>query len=225
MLLLALTVGVAPGKSADLVEPWARGFSDLELFVGHGRGGESVGGTTLGFGLGRAFSAGLTLSGGDVPAEIGLVLAWNRELGRYGSLDLLGFAQTETREAELDRIGRAVGFEWSAPAGGAQPYLRTTLLWEEGERFLHPLVGLRLPTRRIDLHFELSSRQPVAGEPWPLHLAIGPNVIVRGGSELLPELSVIWNRAEDRFELAASLLWITDPARLVARAVASDRTP
>lgn len=220
-LLLAL-LAVRPGSAADLIEPWDPGFSDLELFVGHGRGGESIGGTVLGFGLGHGLSLGLTLSGGDVPGEAGLILAWSHELGRLGALDLLGFAQTETREAELDRLGRAVGFEWSAPAGGVQPYLRATLLWEEGERFVHPLLGLRVPAGRVDLHLELSSRQPAPDEPWPVHLGVGPNFRLPGGSELLPELSLIWNRAEDRLEPALTVVWITNPASSLRRPPVAD---
>ncbi|HSM51237.1 MAG TPA: hypothetical protein VLA75_07550 [Thermoanaerobaculia bacterium] len=215
---LALTLLAATAASAaDLVEPWEPGFSSLEIAFGLARGGEAVGATVLGFGLGRGLSAGLTFSGGDTPGEAGLVLAWSRDLGRLGELDLLGFAHAATSEAELDRLDHAVGFEWSAPAGGLQPYVRTTLFWEEGERRVHPLLGLRLAAGRVDLHLELSSAEPAAGEPWPVHLAVGPNFAIAGGFELLPELSLVWNRAAGRLEPAFAIILVTCPRSLFGR--------
>jgi len=220
-LLRCLVLGASlatPVAGADLVEPWDPGFSDLELHFGHARGGESIGGTTLGFGLGQGFSAGLTLSGGDVPGAAGLMIAWSRTLGGFGDLDLLGFAQTEVREAEIDRVERAVGFEWSGRAAEWQPYLRATLFWREEARYFHPLVGVRTAVGPVDLHLELSSAEPEPGEPWPLHLAVGPNFEPLPGHELLPELSLIWNRADGRLEPAISVTWITSPAALGRRA-------
>lgn len=223
--LILMASLAAPAAGADLIEPWDRGFSDFELHFGLARGGESIGATTLGFGLGGGVSAGLTLSGGDVPGAAGLVLAWSGTLGRYGDLDLLGYAQTEVRDVEIDRVERAIGFEWSGRGVEWQPYLRATLFWREEGRYFHPLVGVRTGAGPVDLHLELSSAEPEPDEPWPVHLAIGPNFEPLPGHELLPELSLIWNRAAGRVEPAVTFTWITSPAALAGRAGGSRLAP
>lgn len=224
-LLLSMLLLATPASAADLIEPWDPGFTDLELFVGFARGGETLGATTLGFGLGGGVSAGLSLARGDEPDSVGFSLVWSRALGGLGDLDLFAFAHSTTSEAELDWLDHAAGFEWSAPAGGAQPYVRATVLREDGATRVHPLVGLRLPVGRADLHLELSSMQPAEGGPWPLHLAVGPNWQLADGLELLPELSLIWNRAEDRFEPGLALTWIASPAALRRRAPGASAQP
>ena len=213
VLAVTFLVPFGDARAADLVEPWAPGFSDLELHASFERGGSPRTSTLLGFGLGGGLSAGFSLAGGGEPADLGIVLVWSRGLGRWGELDLFAEANAATREVELDELGTSYGFEWSPTARGARPYLRLNVTDHDGAWRIHPLVGWNLPLRRCDLHLELSSEQPEPGEPWPIHLALGPNFGLGDGFELLPELSLVHD-GSDRVEAVLALGVVTSPAAL-----------
>jgi len=134
------------------------------------------------------------------------------ELDLWGELQM----QTATMEAELGAADRAVGFEWSAPSRwsrGVQTYVRFSAARSGGATHLHPLVGFRIATRTlVDLHVELSGEEPDSG-PWPLHLAIGPNLPLNGWLEVVPEIAVIDDRAPGgETTVAFSLGVVTDPS-------------
>jgi hypothetical protein len=216
VVLVHVVAGCVAAHAADLIEPWSPGFSDLELHATlDGDGGTSAT-STLGFGAGGGFSVGLSLAGGTHSTDVGLVLVWSRVLGRWGELDLFAAADAATGEVELDGLGTSYGLEWSARRRGARPYLRLSASVHDEGRRLHPLVGWNLPLRRCDLHLELSSEQPTPGEPWPLHLAIGPNLGLTEGFELLPELSLVHDRARGGVDITLTLGVVTSPGALAA---------
>lgn len=209
----------APVRAADLIEPWAPGLTDAEIFVGFGDSAADREVTGLvGFGIGRHLSFGLSYASLEEDDGGGMVLVYTRPLGRWGELDLWGELQmqTATMEAELGAAERAIGFEWSAPSRwsrGVQTYVRVSAARSEGSTHLHPLVGFRIATRtRLDLHVELSGEEPDDG-PWPLHLAIGPNLPLNDWLEVVPEIAVIDDRAPGGgTTVAFSLGVVTDPS-------------
>lgn len=217
--VLSILTVAAPIGAADLIEPWAPGWSDLELFTTWEEGGRPNGSTTLGIGLDGGFSVGFSLAGGADPADVGLILVWSRDLGRRGELDLFAEANAATHEVELDGLGRSYGCEWSAPPTRPhRPYLRLTATRHDDGYRWHPLLGWNLPAGRLDLHLELSSEQPEPGGRWPLHLAIGPNLALTDEIELLPELSLLYDRATGELEPALTLGVVTTPAAVRALA-------
>jgi hypothetical protein len=214
-ILSSLAV-VGPAGAADLIEPWAPGPSDLELFVQLEPDARPVTSSLLGFGLGGGLSAGISLASGEDPSDLGVVLFWSRSLGRFGELDLFAEASAAAREVELDELGTSYGFEWSAPGAGPRAYVRLHAAdGDTGWRF-HPLLGWNLPLGRCDLHLEASSEQPAAGDRWPIHLAIGPNFALGADAELVPELSILHDRGAGTTEIALSVGVVTSPSAIAA---------
>lgn len=212
-------VSGAPARAADLIEPWAPGLTNAELFVGFGDSSSDREVTGLvGLGIGRHLSFGLSFASLEEDDGTGMVLLYTRPLGRWGEVDLWGELQmqTTTMEAELGAAERAFGFEWSAPSRwsrGVQTYVRLSAARAEGATHLHPLLGFRIATRsRVDLHVELSGEEPDSG-PWPIHLAIGPNLPVNDWLEVVPEVAVIDDRGPGgETTFAFSLGVVTDPS-------------
>jgi len=217
-LVLFLLVATATASGADLIEPWSPGFSDLELFVRAGSRGDDLGSfATAGFGLGGGVSVGVTLSEDNAgPARGGLVAMLSRALGSRTDVDLwveTGMSSSHP-EAELGRLDWAVGTEWSYRAGSCVPYLRLSRLDAgAGDRF-HGLLGLMVPAGAVELHLELSSEEPDGG-PWPVHLAIGPNFLLRPEVEVQPELSIIRDRGTGETTWVVTVGMVVDPAALM----------
>lgn len=223
VLATVLSVLLIPGRSlraADLVEPWAPGLTNTELFftTGESAADRELAGL-VGFGIGPHLSLGLSYASPDQGDGGGLILLYTRPLGRWGEVDVWGELQVQaaSMEAELGAAERAFGFEWSAPArwsGKAQPYVRLSAARSEGANRWHPLVGLRIPAgRRLDLHVELSGEEPDSG-PWPVHLAVGPNLPLSDWLEVIPEVAVIEERgAGGDSSLLFTLGVVVDPSR------------
>ncbi len=195
-LAVAVAVGllVPTLQAADIFEPWEPGFTDVELFLGLGEGGDAQGQALVGFGFGRGGSLGLSISTqeGDA-ARFGLVVAMTRSLGDDTDLSLWAESGLAGRklDVELAHTDWTAGFQLVHWRDGAVPYGSLSFVGEEGEDLrLHPLMGLMLPRGPLELHFELSSDQPEGGA-WPVHLAIGPNVHLAPWIEILPEISVV----------------------------------
>jgi hypothetical protein len=69
----------------------------------------------------------------------------------------------------------------------------------------------------LDLHVELSGEEPETG-PWPVHLAIGPNVALTDGIELVPEVAVIRDRGpESSTSMVFSVGVVVDPSPWLGR--------
>lgn len=223
LLLAVLSAGLASApavRAADLVEPWAPGLTNTELFftTGESAADRELAGL-VGFGIGPHLSLGLSYAAPVDGDGGGLILLYTRPLGRWGEVDAWGELQVQTAsmEAELGAAERAFGFEWSAPArwsAKAQPYVRLSAARSEGATRWHPLIGLRIPAgRRLDLHVELSGEEPDAG-PWPVHLAVGPNLPLSDWFEVIPEVAVIEERgAGGESSVVFSLGVVVDPSR------------
>jgi hypothetical protein len=219
-LAVAAALAGQPLAAADLVEPWDRGLSNLELFTQFEEGLGPQTSTTIGFGLPASLSIGLSLASGATPDTVGLTLYWSRDLGRAGAFDLIFQTDTETGESELGAAARLIGVEWSTPGSGG-PYLRWMTVSEDGRTRHHPLVGFVVPFDRVELHLELSSEEPEPGGSWPIHLAVGPNLRITDDLELLPELSVLYDRRSGEISTAFSIGFVTSPNAL--RRFAFDR--
>jgi hypothetical protein len=213
--MICLVMSPAPVFGADLMEPWERGLSDLELYVAAGSGGDDTGVQGVaGFGLGSGvcFGASYSRNGGDESSG-GLFGMYTSRLSRDLEVDLWGEGgvQNTSGEAELrDETDWRVGTEWSLATPRAVPYLRLAHSEKEDGGF-HGLFGVMLPASpRLELHLELSSEQ--AGEgPWPVHFAVGPNLRVSGRVELLPELSVIHDRQTGETDVLVTMGIVLDP--------------
>jgi len=210
----------AAALAADLVEPWAPGLTNLELHAARADGarrGEVAG--VVGFGVGGAVSLGLLFAeGADDGNHVGAVAVVTRALAGGHAVD--GWIEVgrnlTARDAELGSTSVTVGGEWSVTRRRATPYLRFSAAREAGDTAAHPLAGVRLALgARVQLHLELSSHEPARGA-WPVHVAVGPNVLLGEAAKLVPELSWVRDRAAGRDEWAISLGVVLDP-RLPAR--------
>lgn len=194
----ALLLAAAPVGAADLVAPWDPGWSNLEVYLAVEEGSATTASGVVGYGAGRGVSLGVSfVEGEDDGDDVGLIAVLTRPLGRAVEADLwLEIGQRlRPREAELTSACVTAGVELSRLGPGAVPYLRLSAARDEGTTTVHPLLGVMLPLReRLELHLELSSEEPEDG-PWPVHVAIGPNVLLGRSAKLVPELS--WIRVGD----------------------------
>ena len=217
---LLIVAAFAPGSvaaAADIIEPWAPGFSDLEVAVTAGdQTGDGGVAAVAGFGLGGGVSLGVTMAtsnGGS--SRGGLVAILTGRLGGRSDLDV--WAETgirsAVREAEVGRVDWALGAAWSLRAGGGvQPYARISRA-DGGTVAWHPLAGVMVPLGRVELHLELSSESPETG-PWPVHVAVGPNLKLAPAVELQTELSLIDGRAGAGTHWAVAVAIVIDPSRV-----------
>jgi len=196
------------GDTADLIEPWAPGFSDIEFYAGGTRGeGLTAASLVLGYGAPHGFSLGLLGTHfPDDADEVGIVAIWTTDLGDTRDLDLwILTAPPIERELQGAGISWEFGFEWSvAMQSGAVWYLRPSLVRQSSDWYSHPLVGLMIPLEPVELHIEISSEEPEGGR-WPVHLAVGPNVLLSDTVELIPEFSVIDDRVHSELVWEASI--------------------
>ncbi|RMF86103.1 MAG: hypothetical protein D6739_03635, partial [Nitrospirae bacterium] len=124
-----------------------------------------------------------------------------------------------SQEAEAGRMTWAAGGELSVELAGWTPYLRLDRSVDGGRASLHPLAGAMVPLAggRLELHLELSSEEPEGG-PWPVHLAVGPNLHLSEAVELLPEVSVVREGATGESGWAVTVGVVVDPSRLLGHA-------
>jgi len=216
--VLALAVVSPPGVgAADLVEPWDPGFTDIELYGTAAEGGSSQWVTVAGFGAGHGLSLGLSfVDEGSGSRSAGAIVMLTRRV-RDSDLDIWLEAgwDVSAREVELGSVSWAGGGELSTDRGAWVPYARMTCSVDGGTARVHPLLGGMMPFfgGRLELHVELSTEEPDAGA-WPIHLAVGPNVHLSAAVELLPELSLVHDRARGENSWALTLGVIVDPSRL-----------
>ncbi len=205
---------------ADLVDPWAPGLSNLELHVSHSEGDRqpTVSGV-LGFGVGGWLSLGVLLvNGPDDGRGVGLVAVATRSWAGGHALDVWAEVgqRLVPREAELGRACATAGAEWSLAREPATPYLRVSVSRESAVTTMHPLVGARVRVAsRVELHLELSSEEPEGG-PWPLHLAVGPNLLLGRTVKVVPEVSYVRDRNRGDGTWSFSLGVVVDPRGLLA---------
>lgn len=214
--MLAVASAAAVG-AADLVEPWDPGFTDLELYGMVAEGGSRQWVTVAGFGAGRGLSLGLSFVEEESGSRsAGAIVMLTRRIRDF-DLDIWLEAgwDVSAREVELGSVNWAGGGELSTDRGAWVPYTRLSCSVEDGEARVHPLLGAMMPffDHRLELHVELSSDEPDAGA-WPVHLAVGPNFHVSSAVELVPELSLVHDRARGENSWAVTLGVIVDPSRL-----------
>ncbi|MFZ5786813.1 MAG: hypothetical protein ACOY3Y_10260 [Acidobacteriota bacterium] len=211
----------ATATAADLVQPWAPGLSELEVFVTHENGQDEpqwsalVGGMLVpGLSVGVAFqyADGRT-------SRLGAVAIWTTEFSSRTSVDVWGEVGLDRTpvEAELGAVSFAAGAEWSRDLGGAIPYSRASYTVDDDVGSAHTLLGLKIPIGSlVELHIEASSREPEFG-PWPLHLAVGPNIVLSPTLKLLPEVSWIHDRAASESTWVLTFGVCMDPRQILAR--------
>ncbi len=213
-----LALGALPLAAADLIEPWEPGLSDLELsqsWDDESGWGETA--AVIGFGAGAGLSLGLAATRGDDRAtRFGAVavLTLPRAPGDRHELDLwleTGVVVSSSIDLEQRDTELTFGGEWSYDTtAGSVPYARLSLS-HDGTTQWHALAGLMIPAgERLALHVELSSEEPDAG-PWPLHLAVGPNLCLHDGIELVPELSLIREGGTGATRVVLMLGLVVDP--------------
>jgi hypothetical protein len=193
-LLPVLVPVVTP--AADLVEPWERGVSNAEIHFSFGDGSADTAAALLGMGLPAGFSLGAAITEAeDGAAGWGLIGMFTRRFGAF-EMDLVGELGRHRASHEAETHGDwLAGTEWSFHRYRLVPYVRATAVGDPESGGYHGLVGLMAPvTKHLELHVELASEAPLGGS-WPLHLAVGPNILLPGGVEILPEISMVRDRA------------------------------
>ncbi len=225
--LLAVSVAL-PARAADLIEPWERGFSNVEFFTARTSSAPRTQlNGLIGFGLPGGLSLGTAVSSdSDGTTRLGLVGYYTFALGSLQELDLFAeLGKSDTPEAELNDEGDwLAGLEWSRRGRAATLYMRSSHFGGDGDHGWHPLLGLMLPYgERLELHMELSSESPDEGS-WPVHLAVGPNVRLTDRVEFLPELSLVHHRQDDGSDWRFSFGFVIDPRRRAASPAAPPPT-
>jgi hypothetical protein len=224
LIRVLVTVAVATAvcgvaRAADIIEPWDPGFSNLELFAVTGdQPGDSGFVSVVGFGIGRGYSLGATLeSQGDGTRRSGLIAMASCPLTSRSDLDLWleSGVQSPQADAELRTLDWGLGAQWRLRLPSCTPYLRASR-GGGGEVCWHFLAGVMIPVGEVELHLELSSEEPDGG-PWPVHLAVGPNVCLASDVELQPELSLIRDRGTGYTHWSASVCVVLNPAGMVQR--------
>ncbi|NOZ95609.1 MAG: hypothetical protein GXP47_12860 [Acidobacteria bacterium] len=213
LTVLVVVFGGCGIHAADIFEPWERGLSDVELFLGTAEGGHQQAQALAGFGFGRGGSLGLSVSTDEGSAtRLGLLVAVTVAAGKRTDLSLWGESGLAgaSLEVELAHADWTAGVQVVHWREGVVPYGVLSLAGEEGVKLrLHPLAGMMVPLGRVELHLELSSQEPLGGA-WPVHLAVGPNVHLTPWMEVLPELSLV-REAGGTTHWAATVGFIVDP--------------
>jgi hypothetical protein len=221
--LLATTIACtcATATAADLVEPWAPGLSELEIYLSSDitqdelQWSSLIGGAVL-----PALSVGVAFQNvGGRTSRVGAVAVWTTRVSRRTSIDVWGEVGLDRTpvEAELGSVSFAVGTEWSRDLGGVTPYSRLSYTVDEDMNSAHTLLGLKVPIGSLlELHLEASSLEPETG-PWPIHLALGPNLVLSPRLKILPEVSWIRDRATSEAAWVLTLGVCMDPRSVLPR--------
>ena len=209
----ALGTGAGAAGAADLVEPWAPGFTNFELHVAGERPAAGSLASVVGIGVGGGLSLGVGAAVGDDLSETGLVLLYARGLDRFGELDLWAEAVRSAGGGAGEETATSVGCEWSRAVGPAVPYARLVGTRTGGETTVEPLLGLMVPWRRVELHLELSATA-FEGGAWPVRLAVGPNLPLPDGMELVPEVALEWDPAAADLGASFGVGIVVDPTSL-----------
>lgn len=217
LLGLCALLAWSSSNAADLVEPWERGFSNIEFFATHASGENGIHlNAVIGFGVPGSISLGGAASrDADGTTRLGFIGFWTHDFGGGQILDVFaegGISQLSDSELRTKSDWLA-GFEWSLSRKGATPYVRTTFFDAEESGGIHPLIGVMVPTgERVEIHWEVSSEAPESGA-WPLHLAFGPNVTLNSKVELIPEISMVHQFEDGETDWQISIGVIIDPRR------------
>ena len=204
-------------SAGDLIEPWERGFSNIEFFASHQSEDQGINvNTVVGFGVPGSISLGAA-AGRDAEGttRLGFIGFWTHDFGGGHILDIFGEAGiSQSSDGELSNENDwLAGFEWSLSRTAVTPYIRTTFFDPEESGGVHPLIGLMVPAgERVEIHWEVSSEAPESGS-WPLHLAFGPNVTLSKKVELIPEISMVHHFDNDQTDWQISIGVIIDPRR------------
>ncbi len=196
------------------MEPLDRGFSEVSVFWFGGDERFDAGAQlAAGFGLpgGFSFWAGADHVNGGTTGG-GFNIMWTGGLAEGVEVDLwveVGIRSTRP-EAELGQADWTMASEWSYRAGGVTPYFRAGRSDDGGHDWIHLLAGLAISLGCVDLHVEISSEEPPGG-PWPLHVAVGPNLCMGDWLEVQPELSVVRDRSSGEHHWSASLGFVVNP--------------
>lgn len=196
--ILIATLSAAPLAAADLVEPWARGLSNLEVaFAGASGGDLGTGSILVGAGLTDRVSVGLSATGGSAETRFGALLLYSQPLGRLGEVDAWCETPLDSSPASL-----GCGFEWSRSRSLLVPYARLSFDWEAPSDSLTTLAGLMVPvSEALGLHLELSLEAAETVRR-PLRFAVGPNWQISPRLEVIPELAWRHDHEEDSFQAA-----------------------
>lgn len=195
LALFAVIILLTPSFAcaADLVQPWAKGLSNLELYLSAEQGQRREVSLLLGGGLTPALSLGVFAVAGEAQRTVGALALYSFSLRPGIEMDVWlevggAFLPREAEQREACLTG-GVEASWSQPWG--IPYARLTASREGREQTVHPLLGVQVPAGdRWRLHWELSSEK-VSGQPWPLHLAFGPNLVLGESAMLLTEVAYV----------------------------------
>jgi|GEM_PF-4932095 hypothetical protein len=206
--------GLAAG--ADLVQPWSRGFSNLEVHLTANQERRWTLSTVLGGSPMENLSLGVFASLGEEDDLGGLAilsLPLDEEVNLDLWLEVGGFVLP--REAEQRQAWYGGGAEISWPYRGLTPYARLTAYRQADGWAVHPLLGLLVPAgERWRFHCEVSGEK-TPGNPWPLHLTLGPNVALGPSATLITEVSYLWDRTSARKSWAGSVGLVLDPSTLL----------
>jgi hypothetical protein len=217
--------------AADLIEPWDKGWSDLEFFVSASQASRANSYASLaGFGIANGVSVGTFVTGEEGAATCtGLVGIFTRPLSRRMEFDLwaeIGYQDQVSPDEGDYTLDGAAGTEWSLDLTSAVPYVRLAQAISEDESELTGLAGLMLPMgAMLELHLEMQTELRQGGDR-SLRIGVGPNLRLRPYLELLPEISYISDRGEGENAWIATIGIIIDPRRPDRRlASAKERLP
>jgi hypothetical protein len=209
---LVLAAAALPAAAADLIEPWERGFTDLEVLVSDLGGDGRTTAALAGWGLTDHISLGAAASvaGGSVE-RAGLVGLFTFPLAGGLETDLCVEAGVSRAEEGAGRADWLLANEWSRPVGRVVPYARLSAFGDGETDGTGRLAGLMIPVGgHLELHLEAFSAVVGDGSR-PQALVLGPNFTLTPEIEVLPEIAYVRDDATGESHWQVSVGLVMDP--------------